>query len=446
MSAAGQLLFSHNRDVKVAVDPAGNLFSKGPLKYPADGHGGLTFRFVSRPAPVVSIKASADPSRDGVVVSDNWLPDISPLPTVRKPVLLLSRNQVMVQSGYEDRDNTGCIACRRKVIAQFGARKNAAKTYKVERDNLRDAFLELQKRSYPGRQIRANIPGAPPPGGVTFWFKQDEIHQATHVHALPNEGWRGIAFLPWHREMVNRLEDLLRQVDPTVSLHYWDWKTDPTNGHGTNLMTADFMGSANGDAGEPWLSGGFYNPTPRRAEDGSTASTARDDADGFPFDPPRSLTRAKQSGAPANAAAEANVVNRETFPEMRAALENLHNNAHGYIGGTLGNPHESFRDPFVFLLHSNVDRLWASWQLKPGKAWRLDPAQVYGTESNTDLELGASVYDPGILTPLDPWAGNPTKHSEVRRIRPWAAPENEQVSKTSKDPSIVMPRRYLDYV
>jgi Common central domain of tyrosinase len=59
------------------------------------------------------------------------------------------------------------------------------------------------------------------PGGVSHWFKQDEIHDSTHVHFCP-------AFLPWHRELVNRFEAMLREIDPQLSLHYWDWTQDPT--------------------------------------------------------------------------------------------------------------------------------------------------------------------------------------------------------------------------
>ncbi len=47
-----------------------------------------------------------------------------------------------------------------------------------------------------------------------------------------------------------------------------------------------------------------------------------------------------------------------------------HGLAHRYIGGNIGGfgsgddvSHRSFEDPFVFLLHSNVERLWSSWQL-----------------------------------------------------------------------------------
>jgi hypothetical protein len=70
-------------------------------------------------------------------------------------------------------------------------------------------MLELDRRMYAD--------------GVSFWDKQDQIHQATHVHGGP-------AFIPWHRELVNRYEALLKEVDPTVALHYWDWRTDPHNG------------------------------------------------------------------------------------------------------------------------------------------------------------------------------------------------------------------------
>ena len=67
------------------------------------------------------------------------------------------------------------------------------------------------------------------------------------------------------------------------------------------------------------------------------------------------------------------IISAETYPEMRHLQKDSHNEVHSYIGGTIGDPHASFRDPFVFLLHSNVDRLFALWQTQPGKEWRLDP-------------------------------------------------------------------------
>ena len=95
-----------------------------------------------------------------------------------------------------------------------GIRRNVATVSQEERRRLRDAIIALQRRSFPGNRNDR------PAGGVTFWFKQDEIHQATHVHGGPE-------FLPWHREITNRFEALLREINPQLSLHYWDFKEDP---------------------------------------------------------------------------------------------------------------------------------------------------------------------------------------------------------------------------
>jgi hypothetical protein len=84
----------------------------------------------------------------------------------------------------------------------------------------------------------------------------------------------GPEFLPWHRELVNRLEAMMRDINPDLSLHYWDWRQDPRRipnanlGDGKtgelNLFTSDFMGygGQSSDAiGEPWLGAGYYVPT-----------------------------------------------------------------------------------------------------------------------------------------------------------------------------------------
>src|SRR5439155_4878522 len=84
---------------------------------------------------------------------------------------------------------------------------------------------------------------------------QDQSHVTGGVH-------NGASFLPWHRELVNRLEALLQQVDAGLALHYWDWTTDPrhcpdgADGY-VDLMTEQFMGSASGSMGAPFES--FYD-------------------------------------------------------------------------------------------------------------------------------------------------------------------------------------------
>lgn len=285
-----------------------------------------------------------------------------------------------------------------------GIRRSVLDIDASERLLLKNAIVELHNRYFAGNRTDT------PPGGVSHWFKQDEIHQATHVHGGPE-------FLPWHRELVNRLEIMLRQVDPRLSLHYWDWTRDASP-----LFTDAFMGNGSGDAGDPWLSAGFYAPgaDPYRADD------PFDLTHNNPVDPPRTLTR-NYSGGTISSSRDTDIVNSGDYQAMRDLLERAHNSAHGLIGGTLSNVHASFRDPIVFLLHSNVDRLFARWQTDPAHTDRLDPNLVYGSES---AAMNVNV---------EPWSSGIGRFHE---IRPWSAPENMGEPHDYKHISVVTPPCY----
>ncbi len=303
-----------------------------------------------------------------------------------------------------------------------GIRRNILHLPAMERQRFVDAIVQLNQHSFPG--TRTDFPA----GGVSYWFKMDEIHQATHVHG-------GAAFLPWHRELCNYFETLLRQIDPQMSLHYWDWNEDIS-------PLFPIFGNMTGQAGEPWLSAGFYNPAAPgdnwRDENihsnpfgsGGTGSYA---THSNPADPPKDRARNVHSGAPpvdgGQWPRDDQFINAANFADFTSLMQgpdgNAHSEAHTWLG--LGNAHTSFRDPLVFLLHSNVDRLWAMWQTKPGQTNRLDPAHVYDPLSS----------DSEILEPLQPWAGTGPWHT-----RPWFAPENENVLKTSRHASVVRPPCY----
>jgi hypothetical protein len=128
---------------------------------------------------------------------------------------------------------------------------------KEERDLFIDAVKQLNQMYYSPTGSRTDFPA----GRVSSWFKQDEIHQSSHVHGCP-------AFLPWHRELCNRFEAQLRTIHPELSLHYWDWNLDPSNipdGEGgvINLFDANFMGNADGSVNEVLV--GEVIPSCRRA-------------------------------------------------------------------------------------------------------------------------------------------------------------------------------------
>jgi hypothetical protein len=310
-----------------------------------------------------------------------------------------------------------------------GIRRNIASVDPAERALLRDALIELNHRFFPGNRTDSV------PGGVSWWFKQDEIHQATHVHGGPE-------FLPWHREIVNRLEAMLRQINPQLSLHYWDWTQDPTDipnanlGGGTrgslDLFTTDFMGEKNGLINEPWLRAGYYVPTARDHR----STDPFDLVNNNPADPPREVTRIVGGGGsfPESVDNDNTIVNKVDYAAMRSeidGLERAHNRAHGFVN--MGEQHTSFRDPFVFLLHSNVDRLFARWQTDPAHPERLEPNTVYGSESD----------NAGLNSNIEPWStGHSFPFGVERFTRPWFAPESEGFPKTYKHPSVVSPPFY----
>lgn len=285
---------------------------------------------------------------------------------------------------------------------QYGAevtkpRKNAATATDTERDAYREAIEAIGTTpalSYPDR---------------SYWHKQDQIHQNNGIvrHGSP-------VFPPWHREFINRYETLLRESDPTVKLLYWDWTTDPENPVGSfDFFSSTFMGASGEGTG------------------GVSA--------GLPFMPalsPPAVTRRLGSDPQAPSPtgnSDATVLGKSQyggFFNSRFAYfieNNPHNYSHVYIGGTNGNMSDigtAAEDPFFFLLHANVDRLWAKWQRNVSNLPRLDPATTYGSDS----------MQADITTVMEPWNGGVG-------IQPW---DTEPVPKNAKDVSVVSPPIYDD--
>ena len=217
------------------------------------------------------------------------------------------------------------------------------------------------------------------------------------------------------------------------------------------MFTPDFIGNAQGEVGEPWLTAGIYDPQaqPFRSESEFDPNN--------PFDLPRTIHRAVVQNSPFAPADDQRLLAAQSFQDFDTLMQTSSHNdgttdggfygiAMGWIGGTLAMPYTAFRDPFVFLLLSNIDRLFAAWQNQPGHPERHDPNNpqgVYGAYYNStgsgDVQSGRPSW--GILSPLEPWAGPNAQNSgtgiimNVPPIRPWAPPENEVVSKDSRDPN-----------
>jgi hypothetical protein len=265
------------------------------------------------------------------------------------------------------------------------------------------------------------------PMGLDFWHTQQEVHNnmgsSSNIHET-------LAFLPWHREFVNRYELLLQQYDPTVKLLYWDWTTNPS----TSLS---FMGSFSGSIGAPFNPASPPTLAPPSVTRGLGASPPAESDSAVlarssygPFTP---FCRTFPGCPPAPPS---------TAPFMSAMEDFSHNYSHGYIGGnSMCCPSASAQDPFFFLLHDNVDRLWAQWQRNPSDLTRLDPTQTYGASLGSDVNLSLT---------MSPWDGSPGGSTSASsfQIQPWEtttpAPSggNYVVAKLPNDPSVVSPPIY----
>ena len=257
------------------------------------------------------------------------------------------------------------------------------------------------------------------PMGLDYWHTQQEIHGTMAGSGVSNIH-ETLAFLPWHREFVNRYEVLLQQFDPAVKLLYWDWTTNPS----TSLS---FMGSFSGSIGAPFNPGSGPTLTPPSVTRG-VGSFAHAESDS-----------AVLARSPYGPFTPFNSVPPSTAPFMSAMEDYSHNYSHGYIGGnSMCCPAASAQDPFFFMLHVNVDRLWAQWQRNPSDLPRLDPTQTYGASLGSDTNLSRT------MPPWDGSPGPPTSASSVP-IQPWETTTSGGiyvVAKLPTDPSVVSPPIY----
>ncbi len=194
----------------------------------------------------------------------------------------------------------------------MGCRRNLARLTVAERQAFTNAV----------NQLRAN-------GGYDTYVNQ---HQGAMGH-----GHGGPAFFPWHREYVLRFERDLQAIDPSVSVPYWDWTEANLNAAGTEslIWRADFMGGP-GQAGSGAVTTGPF----------AGWGLIRNSFNIFGF--------------PGTGGTIATFMSSPDYATFRR-IEGPHGSAHVWVGGFIGNASIAPRDPLFWLIHSNVDRLWAEW-------------------------------------------------------------------------------------
>jgi len=166
-----------------------------------------------------------------------------------------------------------------------------------------------------------------------------------HVRSSSREMHGNVGFPPWHRAYVLDLERALQEIDPTVAVPYWRFDQPAPN-----VFTSAFMGSAGpsgrvqftpGHALENWITDGQLGMVRGLRFSVNDPANVIDEASTF---------------------ALGNTYDPFQTDEQNGFEIDPHGAAHVSFSGPINSIPTAVRDPLFFMLHANVDRLWAKWQ------------------------------------------------------------------------------------
>ncbi|MEY2976479.1 MAG: hypothetical protein RLZZ435_616 [Cyanobacteriota bacterium] len=259
----------------------------------------------------------------------------------------------------------------------LGVRKNAADMTPEEIDAYINAILTLKQTTVLSNNgIEISIYDQMVAAHVAT--NDATGRQAPDGSIMVNPAHGGPGFMPWHRLFLAEYEDALQAVNPNVTLPYWDW----TNVDSTvNVVLQDnFMGLANGT-----ITSGYFSL--------DNGWAVRNDLSGSRWvgvDPtPESFDRVSRVQNPGTWAENLiSILGIAVYANFTSGT-GAHNNAHGSIGGIMSNVAASPNDPIFWMLHSNVDRLWAEWQVNNhwGTDFYTPEGQNYGHNLGDPLFL-----------------------------------------------------------
>jgi tyrosinase len=169
-------------------------------------------------------------------------------------------------------------------------------------------------------------------------------------------GWHGVPFgwcgghsndpffLPWHRAYLYHFELALKDAiqDPSVTVPWWDWMN--AGGIPAAFTDEEADGEKNPLASAP------ISPYSTAPEPGwPTETFRRPGANPLSAPPPLRIRRDW-------------VYEPTSYTEFNRRLTLLHNNMHGWVGGTMGEIDWAAYDPLFWAHHTMVDRMWRIWQ------------------------------------------------------------------------------------
>ena len=267
-----------------------------------------------------------------------------------------------------------------KLPLMVRVRKNANELSDQARRDFLTAIAQLN-----GIQQAAGGPG--PGNGI---YTSDFVKM--HVAGATDSEHGDSHFLPWHRLYLLDLERQMQEINPAVTLPYWRFD-EPA----PSLFTQDFMGEMQeiprdiSQPGGEFDPGGANTPLAVFAVDNPLSKWQIENTTGIPrtarFDPATEPANGLARTLPPLDFAVLNQSNTlllgggGTNPDDAEFGERIdqgggnsvqtgfssmevtpHGAAHVSFNGYINDVPVAPQDPLFFLLHCNVDRLWALWQ------------------------------------------------------------------------------------
>lgn len=236
-------------------------------------------------------------------------------------------------------------------------RKNAEALTSGERDRFVNAFAQLNNQ-----------------GAGRF---ADFRNMHTNVSSPQAHGAPG--FLPWHRAYLLDLERELQAIDASVALPYWRFDQAAPK-----LFNLDFFG-VSGPNGAVQFSN--TNPLQFWVTDGVQGITRS----------PRNNWDPTAQGGPTVITEAATLALGAQYSSFMGMEGNPHGTAHTRWDGFIFSIGTAAKDPLFFLLHCNVDRLWAKWQKQNG---RFDSTLAASYSGDPNNDIGHNLNDT-----MWPWNG-----------------------------------------
>ncbi len=237
-------------------------------------------------------------------------------------------------------------------------------------------------------------------------FGRYAVHQQIHNLGV-SQAHGGPGFLPWHRVFVLELERELQGVDPSVTIPYWRFDVPAPN-----VFSSDFMGGPP-STGSTNVTLSMTNPL---------LSWTIDALHGIDRTPTFLPTNAPSLLSETETLA----LGSGSFSGFADLEGDPHGLAHTKSGGGgwLGDITIAVRDPLFFLLHCNVDRLWAKWQLAFDR-WDPVSADAYSPQGEFPNSPSATArkghYAGDTMWPWDEVTGTGNDGADISD-RPASAP------------------------